>query len=215
MNLPVVATLAAAAVPVLGGLAASSLLAASSRRLLRPRPRLDRRVSMADERTAGAAPGPRIIGCRGDRPAARSSRHGRGFTLIEMLCTVTVAGLLSSVAYPTYLGTVTKTRRADALAATMAIQAAQERYRSGSVAYGSLSEIGASARSPAGHYQLSVVTPSATGYTLVAAASGSQASDSGCRYLKMTADGANLSYSSGANESAANDATANRRCWNL
>ncbi len=145
----------------------------------------------------------------------RPLRRHRGFTLIEMMCTVTVAGLLSSIAYPAYQGTIAKTRRADALAASMAVQAAQERYRSGSTHYGSLAEIGVAATSPGGYYQLSVVDSGASGYTVLATATGSQAGDSACRYLKVTADGANISYGSGDSAAAVNDAAANRRCWNF
>ena len=166
----------------------------------------DQRPGAADERAPAGVALPIILVQR---------RAARGFTLIEMMCTVTVAGLLGSVAYPAYTGTVAKTRRADALAATMALQAAQERYRSGSTSYGRLSDLGVAAASPAGHYTLSVPAASATGYTLLAAATGSQASDGACRYMKVTAEGANLSYSSGSTDAAANDAAANRRCWNL
>lgn len=142
-------------------------------------------------------------------------RRSAGFTLIEMMCTVTVAGLLSSVAYPAYTGVLAKSRRADALAATMAVQAAEERYRSGSTSYGSLGQIGAPATSPAGHYALSVVNPSASGYTVLATAKGGQAVDGACRFLKLTADGANLSYGSGDSAATGNDAATNQRCWNL
>jgi len=166
----------------------------------------DQRPGKPDERAPAARVLP-IIGAQ--------RRAVRGFTLIEMMCTVTVAGLLGSVAYPAYTGTVTKTRRADALAATMALQAAQERYRSGSTRYGSLSDIGMPTTSPAGHYMLSVAEASASGYTLLATATGSQAGDGGCRFMKVTAEGADLRYTSGSSEAAANDAAANRRCWNL
>jgi len=166
----------------------------------------DRRPGVSDERAPAAARLPIIKSQR---------RAARGFTLIEMMCTITVAGLLGSVAYPAYTGTVTKTRRADALAATMALQAAQERYRSGSTRYGSLADIGMAPASPGGHYVLSVPEAHASGYTLLAVATGSQAGDGGCRYMKVTADGADLRYSSGTSEAAANDAAANRRCWNL
>ena len=147
------------------------------------------------------------------RPA--SGRSQRGFTLIELMFSVTIAGFLSSVAYPAYQGTVQKVRRSDALVALMDLQMAQERFRSNNVAYGSLAELRSRATSPAGHYQLDVQTPTDAGFVVLATAAGSQRSDTGCGVLKLTVDGANVSYASGSDGNVGNDSAANKRCWSL
>ena len=56
-------------------------------------------------------------------------RRARGFTLIETMVTVAIAGVLSSVAYPSLEGQVLRARRTDALVALMQAQLAQERFR--------------------------------------------------------------------------------------
>lgn len=55
-------------------------------------------------------------------------QYGRqsGFTLIELMITVAVIGILAAVAYPSYLDQVQKSRRADAQAALMNIAARQQ-----------------------------------------------------------------------------------------
>jgi type IV pilus assembly protein PilE len=50
-----------------------------------------------------------------------------GFTLIELMITVAIIAILASIAYPSYLEQVTKTRRADGKAKLMEIMQAQER----------------------------------------------------------------------------------------
>ena len=71
-------------------------------------------------------------------------RAGRGFTLIEMLLAISVAGLLSGIAYPSFQGVLHQVRRADAYVALLQAQAAQERWRANHREYGaSLAEIGA------------------------------------------------------------------------
>jgi type IV pilus assembly protein PilE len=142
-------------------------------------------------------------------------RRSRGFTLIELLCAVAVAGILSSVAYPTFQGVIHKARRSDALVAVMQVQMAQERFRSGNAAYGSLDEIGAAGHSPSRHYTLSVSANSGSGYELQAAASGAQASDRSCRVLKLVVDGFNLTQASGSDARVDNPAEVNRKCWSL
>ena len=52
----------------------------------------------------------------------------KGFTLIELLIAVAIVGILASVAYPSYLASVTKSRRADAKAALFGLAQAMERY---------------------------------------------------------------------------------------
>jgi type IV pilus assembly protein PilE len=147
-----------------------------------------------------------------------SRRVQVGFTLIELLLSVTIAGILSSVAYPAYQGTVQKVRRCDALVALMELQMAQERFRSNNTAYGSLSDLaksGARANSASGHYRLDVLAPSEAGFVALATAAGSQSSDSACGVLKLSVDGANVTYASGADTSVGNDSAANKRCWSL
>ena len=147
------------------------------------------------------------------RPA--SKRAQRGFTLIELMFSVTIAGFLSSIAYPAYQGTVQKVRRSDALVALMDLQMAQERFRTNNAAYGSLSDLRARETSPAGHYRLDVQTPSDAGFVALATAAGSQRSDAACGVLKLTVDGANVSYASGSDGNVGNDGAANKRCWSL
>ena len=64
-------------------------------------------------------------------PIHASSRRQRGFTLIETMIAVGIAGVLSSIAYPSLEGHVLRARRIDALASLMSAQLAQERTRIG------------------------------------------------------------------------------------
>ena len=137
----------------------------------------------------------------------------RGFTLIEMLVATSVAGILSSVAYPSFQGSLHKSRRSDALVALVQVQAAQERWRFNHRNYATLGELGVRATSAAGHYTLEVVSADEDRYEVVARAAGTQARDSACRTLKMTLDGVNVTRSSGPDDLVANPTDANRRCW--
>jgi type IV pilus assembly protein PilE len=56
-------------------------------------------------------------------------RHERGFTLVDLLTTGAVVGVLAAVALPSYQAQVLRARRADAVAALTLLQAAQERRR--------------------------------------------------------------------------------------
>jgi type IV pilus assembly protein PilE len=143
----------------------------------------------------------------------RRLRRARGFTLIETMITVAIAGVLSSVAYPSIEGQVLRARRTDALVALMQAQLAQERYRANNAGYASLAEAGLRATSPGGHYTLQVTAIGADGYALLASANGAQARDTSCRYLRLALADASLSYASGTDASTANSADVNRRCW--
>jgi type IV pilus assembly protein PilE len=140
-------------------------------------------------------------------------RRARGFTLIETMITVAIAGVLSSIAYPSIEGQVLRARRTDALVALMQAQLAQERYRANNAGYASLAEAGLRATSPGGHYTLQVTASGADGYALLASATGAQARDTSCRYLRLALADASRSYASGTDASTANSADVNRRCW--
>lgn len=67
---------------------------------------------------------------RADTAAKRngSAKHSGGFTLIEILIVVTIVGLLSAIAYPSYMSYVRNGWRAEGRAALMAEMQQQERY---------------------------------------------------------------------------------------
>ena len=149
------------------------------------------------------------------RKASRTHRRSAGFTLIELMITVSVAGVLSSVAYPSFMDQVQRVRRTDAVVAMMQVQWSQERWRSNSNAYGTLAQIGTSASSPAGHYTLTVSAPTSEGYEALATATGPQARDTNCAHMKLSMQGANVVYNSGPDATVGNAADVNRRCWSL
>src|SRR5438105_14672204 len=145
----------------------------------------------------------------------RLSGRERGFTLIEILCAMSVAGFLSSVAYPAFQSVLHKARRADALVAMMQVQVAQERHRASNAGYGSLAETGAAGQSPSRYYTLVIQAASDSGYEVLATASGAQAGDTPCRLLKLKIAGANLTQSSSTGAGLDNPAEENRKCWSL
>ena len=51
-----------------------------------------------------------------------------GFSLLELLAVIVIVGILSSVAYPSYLDNVRTAKRSEAIAELQGILAAQERY---------------------------------------------------------------------------------------
>jgi type IV pilus assembly protein PilE len=149
-------------------------------------------------------------------PITLPRRRGtRGFTLIEVLVATAITGVLSSVAYPSFKGTVHKVRRSDALVAVLQVQAAQERWRSGNMGYGSLAEIRQPALSAAGHYALELAALSDNSYELLATARGAQSGDAACRTLKLSVVGLNAVYASGPDSSVGNSDAVNRQCWSL
>ena len=152
-------------------------------------------------------------------PAFSRSRSARrfggsaGFTLIETLVTIGIAGVLSSIAYPNLEGQVMRARRSDALVALLQGQLAQERFRANNASYGSLADAGVRPASPAGHYLISVVAADASGFELLASAVAGQARDARCRHLRVRLADATLTYASGSDATTANGADANRACW--
>jgi type IV pilus assembly protein PilE len=145
-----------------------------------------------------------------------SRRRSAGFTLIELMCTVAAVGVLSSIAYPSYQGVMHKVRRSDGRMSLLMVQLAQERFRSEHPGYSSsLADIGMAARSMSGHYTLAVASASEASFQADAVALGPQASDTRCRYLRLTVQGGNPTYASGSDGTVANADAANRSCWSL
>ncbi len=144
-----------------------------------------------------------------------SRRAERGFTLIEVLAALGIAGVLSSIAWPSFEGGLRKARRADAMLAMAQVQIAQERWYANHRRYASLAELRLAARTPAGHYRLEVGAADEQGYVAVTQGDGAQARDAACRTLRLTVAAGQTLRESGADERVGNDDAANRRCWNL
>lgn len=137
-----------------------------------------------------------------------------GFSLVEVMVATSLSGVLASVAYPSFTGSLQKARRSEALVALMQVQQAEERFRANGSRYGSLDEIGVAAAVPGGRYEVGVESAAASGYVATAVARGTQASDAACRHLQVSVEAGGWTLRSGATAAADNDEAANRRCWN-
>ena len=130
-----------------------------------------------------------------------SRHHSGGFTLIELMITVAIIGILAAIAYPSYQDYVRKGRLADGKAAILAVQLDQERFRANCPSYaGSItnartcaaSGLGhASVNSPDGWYSLALSAISAQGYTLTATPQGDQVKQA-CGNLSITVTGGEI-----------------------
>jgi type IV pilus assembly protein PilE len=165
------------------------------------------------------------------KPAHLTSPAGRhraqGFTLVELMITLVIIGVLASIAYPSYQDSVRKSRRAEAFTALSTLQQAQERWRSNNASYTTTlantatagtapNGLGVASTTSSGYYTVGVGSASATGYTATATANTgtSQASDGNCKVLGVQMASGTLKYGSGASSITWTDANPDAgKCW--
>jgi len=112
--------------------------------------------------------------------------RSRGFTLIELMIAVAVIAILAAVAYPSYRDQITKSHRADAKTALLALAQRMERFYTERSTYVGAS-VGAAGiypnKSDQGYYNLSITAQTADAFTIKAAPTGQQAGDKCGSYL--------------------------------
>lgn len=113
-----------------------------------------------------------------------------GFTLIELMITVVIIGILAAIAWPSYQGFVEQGRRSDGQGALMDTAQALERCYT---TYGAYDDNDCGVTFPQdsseGHYEITATTLTDTTFTLEASPQGVQASDD-CGDLTLEHTGA-------------------------
>jgi type IV pilus assembly protein PilE len=154
------------------------------------------------------------------RQQSLSGARNAGFTLVELMIVIVIASILLTIAIPSYLGQMRKSRRTEARAGLLDLAQREERYMSTNSSYTTNpAQLGYSGTAfpinMSNNYQLSVcvgtILPctgaAATGTTflLTAAAINGQLKDNPC---------ASLSLDNTGSQTAVNSAgTANPSCW--
>jgi type IV pilus assembly protein PilE len=106
--------------------------------------------------------------------------HGKkrsGFTIIELMIVIGIVALLVTLAYPAYSQYVRKARRGEAQQLLLNWSINQEIWRSNNSAYADRNDLPAPAHDDYLFRFKDNVDPTATEYTLEAAASGNQTND--------------------------------------
>jgi type IV pilus assembly protein PilE len=117
--------------------------------------------------------------------------RSRGFSLIEVLLTCVIVGILAAIALPSYQKQIQKTRRSDAKSALIGAAGQMERYftERSTYATATLGSGGVyAATTENGYYTLSLANLSATTYTLSATPAGAQTGDN-CGTMTYTEQG--------------------------
>lgn len=141
----------------------------------------------------------------------------RGFTLIEVMITVAIVGILAAIAYPSYQSYILRSHRSEGMALLSEAAARMERYyaQNSTYATATLSKLGLTSTANAttvnsanGYYSLTLGTLTATSYSLSAAPQNAQRSDS-CGTLTLDSTG----LKGAANTTATANAATVSNCW--
>ncbi len=118
-----------------------------------------------------------------------------GFTLIEVMITLAIIGVLAAIAYPSYVDFVTRSNRTEGQRELLRFANLQEQYFVDYRTYGAdLKKLGQSSKDIStehDHYTIKVQDANATTFKLIATAKGSQiTNDADCSPLTINQVGA-------------------------
>lgn len=122
------------------------------------------------------------------------NKRTSGFTLIELMITVAVIGILASIAYPSYTEWVVKSRRSEGKSRLLEIAQRQERYYTERNTYTTdftqLGYASGTLTSENGYYTLTVAATSGNtivnSFTATATRARTQTADTKCGNLTLT-----------------------------
>ena len=124
-------------------------------------------------------------------------RKENGYTLIELLITVAIVGILASISIPSYNSYVMKSDRTEGKSFILEIMQRQEKFYNENNTYtttlSDLGYAGATATSEKGHYTVTATAGAdgiADNVVLTAEPIGSQARDTECGSFVMNSNGA-------------------------
>ena len=129
-----------------------------------------------------------------------------GFTLIELMITVAIMGIIAAIAYPSYTSFIMQGRRADAIESLMALAVAEEKHYMQYKTY--TTSVSSLASTSSDYYTLvSVAGPTGdigTSFLISATAKSgtSQASDDECAVFTINSRNERLAKNSSSGSSA-------------
>lgn len=135
-----------------------------------------------------------------------------GFTLVELMITVGIVGILAAIAIPAYNAYVRQANRTDATRTMLQDAQALQRCYSQYFTYlptapATCPIVAGTTNSPAGYYSITVAIPTATTYTITATPQNPpQTNDTSCTTFTLQSSGQET-----AQNSAAADSTST--CW--
>ncbi|WP_372766862.1 type IV pilin protein [Pseudoalteromonas sp.] len=128
-----------------------------------------------------------------------------GFTLIEMMIVVAIIGILTAIAYPSYVAYLYKGSRAEAMSSLLDIANRQEQFYADNHRYTSaLGDLGVQSTSDTGLFSLTLTSDGSTFSVTASPIDYPATKDSECASFKIDELGQKTATGSGGNNT----------CWN-